>query len=119
MAAQQIDAYLAELEEPERATLEEVRRRILEVIPDAEQCLSYSMPAFKVDGQTIAGLAAFNNHLSYLPHSGSVLSELGEEVSGYEQTKGSLHFAVDAPLPRHLVNSLIRAKMRQCGLLEP
>jgi uncharacterized protein YdhG (YjbR/CyaY superfamily) len=83
MTAEDIDRYLAGVEEPTRGTLEEMRRRILEVIPDAEQCLSYALPAFKMQGKTVAGLAAFKNHLSYLPHSGSVLAALAKETRGY------------------------------------
>jgi uncharacterized protein YdhG (YjbR/CyaY superfamily) len=67
-------------------------------------------------GQDDRGFAAFKDHLSYLPHSGSVLGELGEAVAGYRTTKGSLHFPVDQPLPDDLVRSLVRTKMRQLGL---
>jgi uncharacterized protein YdhG (YjbR/CyaY superfamily) len=116
MAPQDIDSYLAALDEPKRSTLEELRRSILAVIPDAEQCISYGMPAFKVRNKTVAGFAAFKNHLSYLPHSGSVLEKLGEDLASYEGTKGSLHFAIDEPLPRGLVNKLVKTRMRELGL---
>jgi uncharacterized protein YdhG (YjbR/CyaY superfamily) len=119
MTANDIDGYLESVEEPKRSTLEEMRRRILEVIPDAEQCLSYAVPAFKVRGKTVAGLAAFKNHLSYLPHSGSVLSALAAETRGYTQTSGSLHFPVDTPLPRPLIKKLLTTRMRQAGLGAP
>ena len=112
MAPHEIDSYLAALGEPERATLEELRRLILAVIPGAEQCISYGLPAFKVGGKTVAGFAAFKNHLSYLPHSGSVLEKLREDLAGYQRTKGSLHFAVGEPLPRDLVNKLVNTRMR-------
>ncbi len=116
MAAQDIDDYLAAVDEPARSTLEELRRSILAVIPDAEQCISYGMPAFKVNGKTVAGFAAFKNHLSYLPHSGSVLSALADEVASYQGTKGSLHFPVDEPLPGDLVEQLVGTRMREAGL---
>lgn len=116
MAAQEIDSYLAMLNEPARTTLEELRRSILAVIPDAEQCISYGMPAFKVQGHTVAGFAAFKKHLSYLPHSGSVLEKLGADLADYEGTKGSLHFAVDEPLPGELVDKLVRTRMQEAGL---
>jgi uncharacterized protein YdhG (YjbR/CyaY superfamily) len=116
MAASDIDGYLGGLEEPKRGTLEEMRRRILEVIPTAEQCISYAVPGFRVQGKVIAGLAAFNNHLSYLPHSGSVLPGLADELNGYEQTKSALHFPIDRPLPRPLVKALVDAKLQQLGL---
>ena len=76
MSAVEIDDYLQRLDEPKRSTLSQLRRDILAVVPDAEQCISYGVPGFKIDGKTIAGFAAFKNHLSYLPHSGSVFPEL-------------------------------------------
>jgi uncharacterized protein YdhG (YjbR/CyaY superfamily) len=66
------------LDEPKRSTLSRLRQTILDVAPDAEQCTSYGVPAFKVHGKAIAGFAAFKNHLSYLPHSGSVFPELAD-----------------------------------------
>jgi uncharacterized protein YdhG (YjbR/CyaY superfamily) len=75
------------------------------------------MPAFKVDGKTVAGFAAFKNHLSYLPHSGSDLPTLASELTGYESTTGSLHFPIDEPLPRDLVDKLLTTRMKQLGLL--
>ena len=67
MSAVEIDDYLQRLDEPKRSTLSQLRRDILAVVPDAEQCISYGVPGFKIDGKTIAGFAAFKNHLSYLP----------------------------------------------------
>jgi uncharacterized protein YdhG (YjbR/CyaY superfamily) len=116
VADQDVDRYLAGIEEPKRSTLEEMRRRILEVIPDAEQCLSYGMPAFKVHGKVVAGLAAFKSHLSYLPHSGSVLPALSSKTQQYTQTKSALHFPIDTPLPRHLVRDLVELRLSQAGL---
>jgi len=114
---QEIDDYLAGLDEPPCSTLEALRRSILAVVPDAEQCISYGMPAFRVDGRVVAGFAAFKNHLSYLPHSGEVLTDLGDAVAGYDATPGSLHFPLDRPLPDDLVRALVEAKMRRVGLL--
>ena len=116
MSSREIDRYLATLDEPKRSTLEALRRSILDVVPDAEQCISYGVPAFKVRGKTVAGFAAFKRHLSYLPHSGSVLPALGDDLTQFEQTKGSLHFAIDTPLPKRLVKKLVATRMRQLRL---
>jgi uncharacterized protein YdhG (YjbR/CyaY superfamily) len=116
MAAPDIDSYLADLDEPKRSTLEQLRRDIVAVLPDAEECISYGMPAFKVQGKTVAGFAAFKDHLSYLPHSGSVLAALEPDLAGYEHTKGSLHFPIDQALPPSLVNKLITTRLAQLGL---
>jgi uncharacterized protein YdhG (YjbR/CyaY superfamily) len=106
-----IDEYLAALDEPKRATLQTLRRTILTIIPDAEECISYGMPAFRLNGKVIAGFAAFKNHLSYLPHSGSVLGELSDDLAGYKSTEGSLHFPIDKPLPKALVKRLIAKRL--------
>ena len=111
MSANEIDDYLDTLEEPKRATLSQLRDTIMAIVPDAEQCTSYGMPAFKVRGKTIAGFAAFKNHLSYLPHSGSVIPKLVKETEGYTFTRGSLHFAIDKPLPKMIVKKLLALRM--------
>jgi uncharacterized protein YdhG (YjbR/CyaY superfamily) len=111
VAKEEIDQYLGTLDEPKKATLDQLRDTIVAIVPDATQCISYGMPAFKLQGKTIAGFAAFKSHLSYLPHSGSVLPQLAKETEGYTKTKGSLHFPVDKPLPKKLVKKLLDARM--------
>lgn len=111
--AQEIDQYLDALEEPKRTTLTRLRQTILDTLPQAEQGLSYGLPAFKVKGKTIAGFAAFKNHLSYLPHSGSVFPELKDELKGYSASSGALRFSIDEPLPVALVEKLIAVRLQQ------
>jgi uncharacterized protein YdhG (YjbR/CyaY superfamily) len=113
MSSEEIDDYLASVDEPKRSTLAALRETIVGIVPEAEQCISYGMPAFKLQGQAIAGFAAFKNHLSYLPHSGSVLVEVEEDLARYECTKGALHFPIDTPLPEALVNKLIAVRISQ------
>jgi uncharacterized protein YdhG (YjbR/CyaY superfamily) len=105
-----VDDYLRRLDEPKRSTLEALRRTILEIVPDAEQVISYRVPAFRVGGTIVAGFAAFKDHLSYLPFSGSVLPQLADELEGYTMTKSALHFPVDSPLPKTLVEKLIAVR---------
>ena len=113
MSAEQVDRYLRELEEPKRSTLQALRRTILEIVPDAEEVISYRVPAFRVEGKTVAGFAAFKDHLSYVPFSGSVLGQMGDELKGYTMTKSSLHFPVDRPLPKALVRKLIAVRVAE------
>jgi uncharacterized protein YdhG (YjbR/CyaY superfamily) len=115
VSAQEVDKYLLGLDEPKRSTLEALRRTILEIVPDAEEVISYGVPAFRVGGATIAGFAAFKNHLSYLPFSGSVLSQLANDLERYTTTKSALHFAVDRPLPKSLVKKLIAVRLAEGG----
>ena len=113
VAAAGVDEYLRGLEEPKRGTLQTLRTTILEIVPEAEQVISYRVPAFRVEGMTFAGFAAFRDHLSYLPFSGSVLSQLTDELQGYTMTKSALHFAVDQSLPKTLVKKLIAVRLAE------
>jgi len=119
VSSDQVDAYLRGVEEPKRSTLETLRRTILEILPDAEQAISYSVAAFRIEGKTIAGFAAFKNHLSYLPFSGSVLAQLTAELSAYTMTKSALHFPVDQPLPKPLVEKLIGVRLAEAAPRQP
>jgi len=115
MVADDVDDYLMQVAEPGRHTLNQLRSDIRALLPEAQECISYGMPAFKVQGEVVAGFAAFKNHLSYLPHSGSVLAALADDLAGYTMTKSSLHFPFDRPLPRELVRKLIETRLLQSG----
>ncbi len=118
VSVEEIDAYLAGLAEPKRATLEALRRTILEVVPTAEQGISYGMPAFRLGGKVVAGFAAFKQHCSYFPHSGSVIREV-PDASRFATSTGTLQFPVDAPLPEELVRQLITVRLQQLDLAPP
>ena len=111
VSADEVDEYLRGVAEPKRSTLQVLRRTILEIVPDADQVISYRVPAFRVRGKTVAGFAAFKDHLSYLPFSGSVLAQLPDELKGYTMTKSALHFPVDRPLPKTVVKKLIAVRL--------
>jgi uncharacterized protein YdhG (YjbR/CyaY superfamily) len=114
-----IDAYLAAVRSDRRRLLQDLRRAIRRAVPAAEECISYGMPAFRVEGGIVAGFAATKDGCSYYPFSGQTLSELASEVAAYEGTKSSLHFSVERPLPVTLLRQLVRARLaeiRRSGL---
>jgi uncharacterized protein YdhG (YjbR/CyaY superfamily) len=90
-----------------------VRQAILRQIPNADEGIAYGIPAFRVSGKVIAGFAAFKHHLSYFPHSGSVLPALTHTLGDQATSKGTLRFAVDEPLPEELVRELVEIRLRQ------
>ncbi len=116
MSKQDVDGYLERLAPDQRDTLEALRRSILLVVPDAEQTLSYGAPAFQLGGRTVAGFAAAKAHLSYLPHSGAILSTLHADVTDYRTSKGALAFPAGSPLPDDLVAKLVRARLDELGI---
>ncbi len=111
VSAKDVDEYLRGLEQSKRRTLESLRRTILEIVPEAEEVISYRVPAFRVGGKVVAGFAAFKDHLSYLPFSGSVIEQLPNELDHYTTTKSSVHFPIDQPLPKALVRKLIEVRL--------
>jgi uncharacterized protein YdhG (YjbR/CyaY superfamily) len=117
VSAADVDRYLEQFEEPLQSTLRQLRRSILGVVPEAEQCLSYGVPAFRLRGKNIAGFAAAKRHVSYLPHSGTVLSTLSEaELCGLKASKGALQMPVDQPIDSCLVATLIAARRAEAGV---
>jgi len=108
-----IDEYLKLVPEGRRKALEDLRVKILSVVPDAEECISYRIPAFRVNGVVVAGFCATAKGCSYFPFSGSTLKSLARDVSGYDQTKASLHFLAEQPLPAALVRKLINARIAE------
>lgn len=111
-----VDEYLAAAPEPQRSTLTRLRSDLRALLPEATETISYGMPAFKQGGKAIAGYAYFKAHCSYFPHSGTVLPAIGDDLAGYEWTKGTLKFPVDQPLPVPLLRSLVATRLDQLGL---
>jgi uncharacterized protein YdhG (YjbR/CyaY superfamily) len=91
----------------------EMRNRILEIIPDVEEVVSYGMPAFKLDGRVLAGLLANKKHVGYYPFSGSILHLFPEELAKFSTTKSAIHVPIDKPLAKGLIKKLIRARIQQ------
>src|SRR5262249_50333115 len=105
-----IDAYLATVKDEQRAALEALRRIIRSIGPGAEECISYGLPAFRLEGRIVAGFSATSKGCSYYPFSGKTLDTLAHELEGWTGTKGAVHFGPDRPLPVSLVRKLIRTR---------
>ena len=108
-----IDEYLATVSAPKRAALEKLRRTIRSIVPKAEECISYRIPAFRLDGKIVAGFCARKDGCSYFPFSGRTFRTLAEDLDGYDRTKSALHFDPDAGLPAPLVRKLLEARIAE------
>jgi uncharacterized protein YdhG (YjbR/CyaY superfamily) len=97
-----------------RQTMLLLRERILEIVPNAEEVISYGMPAFKVKENIVAGIMAAKNHVGYYPFSGSVLHLFPKELAKYRSTKSAIHVPIGEALPKVLISKLIKARISQC-----
>jgi uncharacterized protein YdhG (YjbR/CyaY superfamily) len=108
-----VDAYLADVPEPARTTLEKVRAIIRSVVPsEATEGLSYGMPAFRYKGPLV-GYAAFKEHCSFFPMQASLIDQMKGELKSYRTSKGTLQFPQDKPLPAALVKKMLRLRMAE------
>jgi uncharacterized protein YdhG (YjbR/CyaY superfamily) len=108
-----IDAYLATVSGDNREALEKLRKTIRSIVPDAEECISYRIPAFRLGGKVVAGFCARADGCSYFPFSGTTFRTLAEDIARYEHTKSSLHFDARAGLPASLVRKLLKARIAE------
>jgi len=108
-----VQAYLAALDPKRRAALERLRKIVLDVAPRAEEGMSYGMPAFKLDGHGIAAFAAFRDHLSFFPMSGTALDLVKDDVRGFRTSKSTLQFTLEKPLPTALVKKVVKARIAE------
>jgi uncharacterized protein YdhG (YjbR/CyaY superfamily) len=110
---QSIDEYLANVPADRRRALAALRTTIRSVLPAAEECISYSMPAFRHEGHVVAGFLATAKGCSYFPFSGTTLATLADELRDYDQTKSALHFDPKRPLSKALVKTLLKARIAE------
>jgi uncharacterized protein YdhG (YjbR/CyaY superfamily) len=108
-----IDEYLAPLNGEQRKALERLRKTIRSIIPQAEECIRYGMPAFRLRDDVVAGFAATADGFSYYPFSGSTLATLAHDLERYGRTKGALHVPLEKGLPAALVRKLIKARIAE------
>ena len=108
-----VDGYLAAITDAkQKAILERVRATIRRAVPEAEELISYQMPAYKYNG-VIVYFAAWKNHWGFYPASTAIKETFRDELSGYKQTKGAIQFPWDAPFPEDLVIRLVRKRVEE------
>ncbi len=106
-----VEAYVNGFSEPAQTTLRQLREIIRSAVPaQAVEVISYGIPAFALP-KPFFGYAAFKNHASVLPFSGSLFDSFAEELKPYARTKSSLHLSFDKPLPAPLIRKLVRARL--------
>jgi uncharacterized protein YdhG (YjbR/CyaY superfamily) len=107
------DAYLAAVSADRRAALETLRKTIWAAAPKAEECISYQLPAFRLNGKLLVAYGAAANHCAFYP--GSVVKAIKNELKDYDTSKGTIRFPADRPLPSGLVRKLVKLRIAQSG----
>lgn len=108
-----VDAYLASLPPERAAAMEQLRTTIRAAAPDADEVISYNMPAFKTHGQFLVSYDAFKAHYSLFPASEAVIRELGEDLAPFLFGSGTIRLPADRPLPLDLVARIIAIRVAE------
>jgi uncharacterized protein YdhG (YjbR/CyaY superfamily) len=108
-----IDAYLAGVSPATRALLQKLRKTIRAVAPKAEECISYGIPAFRLNGRALVFFGAWANHCAFYPGSSTTLKKFRGDLKGFQITKGTIRFSPDNPLPITLVKKLVKARIAE------
>jgi uncharacterized protein YdhG (YjbR/CyaY superfamily) len=110
-----IDEYLAGVNDRQRAALEGLRKTIRSVAPEADECISYGLAAFRLKGRPLVAFGAWANHCSFYPMSSATMKAFQDQLKGFETSKGTIRFSTDKPLPKALVKKLVKARIAASG----
>lgn len=108
-----IDKYLARVAPGQRAALERLRRTIRAAAPEAEECISYGLAAFRLDGKPLVAFGASKGHCAFFPMNGASVKAHRGELEGRETSKGTIRFQPDDPLPASLVRAIVRERIEE------
>jgi uncharacterized protein YdhG (YjbR/CyaY superfamily) len=108
-----IDQYFAGVKADQRAALEKLRKIIRTSAPEIEECISYGIPAFRLNGRSLVFFGAWANHCSFYPGSSATLKKFRKDLKGFQITKGTIRFSPDNPLPLALVKKLVKARIAE------
>ena len=108
-----MDDYLAGVRQDKRAALERLRKTIHGVVPEAEECISYGLPAFRLDGRPLIAFGAAKDHCALYPMSSATVKAHRNELKRYDTSKGTIRFQADKPLPAALTRKLVKARVAE------
>ncbi|MSR60375.1 MAG: hypothetical protein EXS05_22500 [Planctomycetaceae bacterium] len=108
-----IDEYLAAVSADKRAALEKLRKTIKAAVPKAEECISYGLAAFRLDGKPLVALGATDKHCAFYLMSNSTVAAHPDELKGYDSSTGTIRCPADKPLPVALVRKLVKARIAE------
>lgn len=108
--AENISEYIAAQPKEIQKFLNELRTTIKKAAPEAEECISYAIPTFKLNGNLVH-FAAFKNHIGFYPAPGGIVEF--KEAAKYKTSKGTLQFALNEPLPLSLVTKIVKFRVKQ------
>jgi len=113
-----IDEYLAGVNAAQRDAMEKLRKTVRSVAPQAEECISYGLAAFRLNGRPLVAFGASAKHCAFYLMSGTTVAAHADLLAGYDTSKGAIRFPADKPLPAPLVRKLVKARIAENAILK-
>src|SRR5215469_972552 len=108
-----IDEYLATVKPDHRRALQKLRQTIQTAAPNAEECISYGIPAFRLNRRLLVFFGAWANHCAFYPGSAATLKNFRNELRNFQTSKGTIRFSPEKPLPVALVKELVKTRIEE------
>ena len=108
-----VDEYIAAQPAPSRPILERVRSAIRKAVPDADELISYQIPAYKLHGQRVLYFAGWKDHYSLYPATPATLAAFREELTPYEVEKATIRFPLARPVPTRLIGQIAKFRAKE------
>ncbi len=108
-----VDEYLASVNYDHSKALQKIRETVHAVAPNAQECISYGIPAFRLNGRSLVFFGAWANHCAFYPGSSATLKKFRNELRDFQTSKGTLRFSPDKPVPVALVKKLLKARIAE------
>jgi uncharacterized protein YdhG (YjbR/CyaY superfamily) len=106
-----VEEYMSQVPQPQRAALERLRNTIKSIVPDATEVISYEIPTFKLNGRMLVSYAAFKKHCSFFPGAGPVATH-ADDLKSFQTSKGTIQFTPEHPLSMALVKKLVKTRIK-------
>lgn len=107
-----IDRYIAAFPKDVQKMMQQIRETIKKTAPEAEEKISYAMPAFTLKGQDLVYFAGYENHIGFYPAPAGV-EAFKKDLSGYKTGKASIQFPLDKPMPMGLITKIVKYRIKQ------
>ena len=106
-----VDDYIAIQTDEVKPLLESIRKTIQEAAPQAEECISYQMPAYKLKGSLVY-FAVYKNHIGFYP-TGTGIAAFQKEIAPYKNSKGAVQFPLNKSIPHDLIRKMVQFKLNE------
>ncbi|MBN2754676.1 MAG: DUF1801 domain-containing protein [Candidatus Goldbacteria bacterium] len=108
----EVTAFIEKYPKDVKSILDKIRALIHKAAPEAQEAMGYGVPAFKLNGNLVF-FAAFKKHIGFYPNGDSAMKKFKKELAEYEQSRGTIRFPLDKPIPYGLITEIVKFRAQE------